>query len=219
MDKRNRNALHYAVESGCVEACEVILDNAQARGCSADLINKRELYLGSDQCFLVRGKKIYLAGVPCMSLHSSHMDWKTCKMGKLFPVRGVLNIQHSNQVFFRNQVCHARTVAQVHVYIFNWDYTYVFLHVQCMVVRFTCQGITNVSIHTHKLINNVCVCLCHSANVGHFQAGHGTGKSWKRVNLVVNFSRENKGNLGKTQGIFQISLKIKYFKVNCPVIN
>ena len=56
------------------------------------------------------------------------------------------------------------------------------------------------------------------------QSGHGTGKTG---NLVINFpDRENTGNLGTTQGkfvtthgIFQTSLKFKYFIVNCPFID
>ena len=43
--------------------------------------------------------------------------------------------------------------------------------------------------------------------------------------LSIFSDRENTGNLGKTQGkfgqhgIFQISLKIKYFIVNCPFLD
>ena len=56
------------------------------------------------------------------------------------------------------------------------------------------------------------------------QGGHGTGKTG---NLVINFSRQGKhrefryntGKIRTTQGIFQISLKIKYFIVKCPFID
>ena len=76
MDKRNRNALHYAVLSGCEEACEVILANAQARGCSADLVNMRELYLEADQCSLVRGKKgLIFAMFIVYTAHLLDSDW------------------------------------------------------------------------------------------------------------------------------------------------
>ena len=56
------------------------------------------------------------------------------------------------------------------------------------------------------------------------QGGHGTGKTG---NLVITFSRQGKhgefryntGKIWTTQGIFQISLKMKYFLVNCPFID
>ena len=53
------------------------------------------------------------------------------------------------------------------------------------------------------------------------------GWPWHRENREFGLShfpdRENTGNLGTTQkiwttqGIFQISLKMKYFIVNCPI--
>ena len=55
------------------------------------------------------------------------------------------------------------------------------------------------------------------------QGDHDTGKTG---NLVIIFSRQGKqefkyntGKIWTTQGIFQISLKIKYFIVNGPFID
>ena len=56
------------------------------------------------------------------------------------------------------------------------------------------------------------------------QGGHGTGKTG---NLTIDFSRQGKhrefgyntGKIWTTEGIFPISLKIKYFIVNCPFID
>ena len=48
----------------------------------------------------------------------------------------------------------------------------------------------------------------------HYQGGFGTGKTG---NLVITFSRQGKHReIWTTRGIFQISLKMNYFVVNCP---
>ena len=62
-----------------------------------------------------------------------------------------------------------------------------------------------------------------AAILANLEGGHGTGKQGIWSSIFPD--REITGNLGTTQGkigqhrIFQISLKIKYFIVNCPFID
>ena len=73
VDKRKRNALHYAVEAGSAEACEVILDNAQTRGCSAEPGQHARTLSWANQCFLVRGKKVAISAVLLFMLSRYHV--------------------------------------------------------------------------------------------------------------------------------------------------
>ncbi len=58
-DKRKRNAFHCAADSCYAEACELLLEQAVRHHCAVELLNMQELYLGAEQCFLVRGKLLY----------------------------------------------------------------------------------------------------------------------------------------------------------------
>ncbi len=55
-DARNRSALTYAADATGSDAADMVLEAAQRHGVATDLINAQELYLGAEQCFLVRGE-------------------------------------------------------------------------------------------------------------------------------------------------------------------
>ena len=55
LDKRRRNVLHYLADAFCTEGADAVLEQAKRRSVIALIINQQELYLGAEQCFLVRG--------------------------------------------------------------------------------------------------------------------------------------------------------------------
>ena len=55
-DKRGRTVLHCAAEGGSVPVLEVLVVKAQELNCLEELLNEKDLHLGSELCFLVRGR-------------------------------------------------------------------------------------------------------------------------------------------------------------------
>lgn len=55
-DKRGRNVLHYLADANSTQGCEIVLDQAERFNVIQRIINERELYLGAEQCFLIRGR-------------------------------------------------------------------------------------------------------------------------------------------------------------------
>ena len=55
-DKRRRNVLHFLADAYCIDGCDAVLEQANRRSAVHLIINQQELYLGAEQCFLVRGK-------------------------------------------------------------------------------------------------------------------------------------------------------------------
>ena len=60
LDKRRRNVLHYLADAFCTEGADAVLEQARRRSVTAVIINQQELYLGAEQCFLVRGTCVKL---------------------------------------------------------------------------------------------------------------------------------------------------------------
>jgi len=56
LDHRGRSVLHYAANKDCTEEALEVLKLANQKGKLQKIINAKELYLGAEQCFLVRGR-------------------------------------------------------------------------------------------------------------------------------------------------------------------
>ena len=56
LDIRRRNVLHFLADSYCTDGTELILQQALRTHVVQQIINQTELYLGGEQCFLVRGE-------------------------------------------------------------------------------------------------------------------------------------------------------------------
>ena len=55
-DKRNWTPLHSAANAGSAEIVMIIVKAARAKNCMTELLQSRDRYLGSECCFLVRGR-------------------------------------------------------------------------------------------------------------------------------------------------------------------
>ncbi len=56
IDKRTRCVFHAVIEGGSAELMQIIIDKCCKLGVLNNLINQHDRYLGSDRCFLVRGR-------------------------------------------------------------------------------------------------------------------------------------------------------------------
>lgn len=56
-DKRGRNVFHYAANNYVkLESYQLLIEAARKERCLVNLLNQKELYLGADQCMLIKGR-------------------------------------------------------------------------------------------------------------------------------------------------------------------